>query len=87
MTQTQIIKQITPFRMVSLVAIILAVVVIYQFGWLKVRGNVHQEGVAAGKAEISNLILQNLNQFGKIQLNVPDKDGKLQAIILVPQAQ
>ena len=87
MTQDQFKKQITPFRIVSLIAIILATIVIYQFGWLKVRGNVYQEGVAAGKAEINNLILQNLIQFGKIQLNVPDKDGKLQTIILVPQTQ
>ena len=67
----------------------------YQFGWLKIKADIYQKGIEAGKLEINNLIIQNLIQFGQIRINIPvdvNGDGQIgndeiRTIILIPQVQ
>ena len=81
------------------VTFLMFVFLIYQFGWLKLRDGIYQEGLAVGreqgKAEINNVIIQNLQQFGMLKVNMPvdiNQNGQIEndeirTIILIPQVQ
>ena len=83
----EIIKKIKPIWIVSFLLVICLIVITWEFGWKKLESSIYQKGFTAGQANINNQIIQNLNIFGQIRINVPDKDGKIQTIILVPQTQ
>ena len=69
----------------GVITIFLAGVIGWQFGWKTLEKNIYQRGFQEGQTAINNLIMQNLIQFGALQINVPNQEGEIQAIILVPQ--
>ena len=93
LTKETIKNLITPFRIVLAIAIILAGIVVYEFGWKKLENSIYQKGVTAGMTEINNLVISQFLNTGKIGLTLPvNSEGKYDpnstttvTIILVPQ--
>ncbi len=85
-------KYVNPFRIVLAIAIILAAIVVYNFGWLKIKNSIYQKGVLAGQNEINNMVVNQFLSTGSITLVLPvnesgqyDVNGQSKAtIILVP---
>ena len=67
-----------------MLTVVLVGVIAWQFGWKKIEAGIYQKGFQEGQAQINTMIMQQLQQFGGLQINIPDGEGKVKTIFLVP---
>lgn len=71
----------------------LLILIIYQYGWIKLENSIFQKGVNQGIVQVNQQILQSLQQAGTLTFNIPvDKNGdgtitqdEITSIILIPK--
>jgi len=59
----------------------------YWFGWKEMKERAYKQGFRTAQVQINNLIVQQLNDTGQLRVTIPQKDGKVKTIILVPQKE
>ena len=69
-------KYITKLNVISLITIILAGVVIYNFGYLKMKNDAYQKGLEAGRLEVRTAVLQELQQLWNAGQQISIQSGE-----------
>ena len=57
----------------------------YWFLWKEMREDAFQKGFQSAQIQINNAILQQLNDTGQLRINIPQEDGTMGVIILMPK--
>ena len=82
-------KYITKLNAVSAIAIILAIIVVYNFWWLPYKNGLYTKGLEAGRLEgqanIINWELSQVQQFGGFGLTMPAPGGGTTTVNMVVQ--
>jgi hypothetical protein len=55
------------------------------FGWLRVKAIAYQQGFSEGQNVLNQTVLAQLKEGGKLTVNVPQEDGTIKSMILIPQ--
>jgi len=58
---------------------------IYYFGYKKAVNTAYQKGVLAGQQQITNFVIGQVENTGRLRVDIAQPDGSTKTIILVPQ--